>query len=194
VASSFTGDPGNPLLGFWGAFQDAAQAGGRGAANLWDTLNSAAYDQAATTLALTSTTPPTELEIQSAAKALIGNVTIQDMNGIAKDLGSWMSARQNLQSQGLYDQILGQSIFTPSWSTTAGNPAVPDRYRIRVLRDITVRGFTTIQRQEWASYELEGPLTNVIQALAQADARFTSADYNVRASINNVISYEIEQV
>jgi len=172
----------------------ARQQGGGGAANMWDAIRSGAEQWAASVLSVTSGTAPTQAAIDAATQQLIGNVTISDVNRYTQLAGDYLRAKENLQTQGLYDQIMGTSVFTPPWAQTAGNPAVPDRYRIRVLRDITVRGFTTINRQEWASYELEGPLTSVIQALAQADARFTSADYNVRASINNVLEYSIEQV
>ena len=99
-----------------------------------------------------------------------------------------------LQAQGLDEQILGRNVFTPPWSTTAGNPAVPDRYRIRVLRDITVQGFTAINRQEWATYELAGQLGTAGAAIDYANQLFTQADYNSRATINAVLDYSIEQV
>jgi hypothetical protein len=85
-------------------------------------------------------------------------------------------------------------VFNAPWSTTASNPAIPTRYRLRVLRDITYKGFTAINRQEWATYELGGVLTTVGDALTTADALFNQADYNSRASINSTLDYSIETV
>lgn len=194
MASDWPSDPNDVLGGLYGSIYAARASGGGSASNIWDAIRAGAASWAESVLSVTGSAAPTQAEIDAAAGQLLSGVTVSDVNRYNQIAGAQTAAHQNLQSQGLYDQIMGTSIFTPPWSTTAGNPAIPDRYRIRVLRSITVRGFTTIERQEWASYELEGPLTSVIQALAQADARFTSADYNVRASINDVLDYSIEQV
>lgn len=161
---------------------------------MWDALRSGAQAWASGVLSITSVLPPTEAEINLQAQQLIGNVTVRDMNRYTALAGQYISSKNNLLSQGLEEQILGTSIFVPPWATTAGNPAVPDRYRIRVLRDITVQGFTAIQRQEWATYELTGPITTAGVALDYANQLFTGADYNARARINSVLDYSIEQV
>jgi len=161
---------------------------------MWQALQSGAQAWAAGVLSVTSVEPPTEAEIALQAQQLIGNVTVQDMNKYVQLAGQYLGAKANLAAQGLDEQILGTSIFTPPWSTTAFNNAVPDRYRIRVLRDITVAGFTQINRQEWATYELAGPLTTASDALDYANNLFSAADYNSRASINSVLDYSVEQV
>lgn len=172
----------------------AREAGGGGAANMWDSIRTGAASWAEGVLAITSPTPPTADEIAAKAQQLIGGVTIQDVNKYTALAGDFLRAKGNLAAQGLEQQILGTSIFTPPWSTTAGNPAVPDRYRIRVLRDITVHGFTAINRQEWSTYELAGQLATAGAALQYANTLFGQADYNSRAEINAVLDYSIEQV
>jgi hypothetical protein len=178
----------------FGSFVSAREEGGGSAANMWQALRDSASAWAASTLNIISPNTPTQDEINAAAHELIGNVTIQDVNKYTALAGQYLSARANLAAQGLEQEIMGTSIFVPPWSTTAGNPAVPDRYRIRVLRDITVAGFTKIDRQEWATYELAGQLTTAGDALDYANTLFEQSDYNARASINNVVSYSIEQI
>ena len=194
MASNWPNDPDSVLRGLFGSLVSAAESGGRGAANMWSALHDAANSWASGVLSITSPTPPSAEEIQAKASQLIGNVTVQDMNRYSKTVGEFLRAKQNLQSLDPTSQIGGESIFNPPWATTTGNPAVPTRYRIRVLRSITVRGFTQIQRQEWATYEITSPITSVADALAQANTLFGQADYNARASINEILDYTIEAV
>lgn len=161
---------------------------------MWGALHDAARSWAEGVLRVTQAATPTAEQIDAAARGLIGRVTIQDMNRYSALAGEYLRARQNLQQLGETSQIEGTAIFQPPWSTTTGNPAVPTRYRIRVLRSITVRGFTQIQREEWATYEISSPLTTVADALNQANQLFAQADYNSRASINQVLDYSIETV
>jgi len=193
MAGNWTSDPDAVLRGLWGNLVSAAE-GGRSASNMWTALRSGAYDWARGLLSVTSVTAPTEEEIQTQASALIGHVTIMDMNRYAKLAGEYLKARQNLKSLGETDQITGNAVFSPPWAKTIGNPAVPTRYRIRVLRSINVRGFTSIDRQEWSTYEITSPLTSVADALQQANTLFAQADYNARASINEILNYTIEAV
>lgn len=178
----------------FGSFIAARDEGGGSASNMWGALRDAAYSWAASTLGITSPNTPTEAEINAASQQLIGGVTIQDVNKYTALAGQYLSAKASLAAQGLTQTIEGRSIFVPPWSTTAGNPAVPDRYRIRVLRDITVAGFTQIDRQEWATYELSGQLGTAGDALNYANTLFEQSDYNARASINRVVDYAIEQI
>jgi hypothetical protein len=198
VADNWPNTPSDVLRGMWGTFQSSAQTFGRSAVAMWNAVNDAAAAAAEYTLSITSPTVPTALQIQDAAHALIGNVTIQDVNQMAVTVGQWMAAKENLLAQGLDQQILGTSIFTPPWSTTAANPGVPDRYRIRVLRDITYRGIGATVTQ-WATYELGGPLTTLQDALDAADAAWAlssglSGKRNSSAEITSHVDYEIEQV
>lgn len=194
MGSTWPNNPDAVLRGLFGGLVTGAEGGGRGAANMWSSLKTAANDWAKGVLSVTSAVPPTDEQITATAHQLIGHVTIQDMNRYAQTVGEFLRAKQNLQELGTDYQITGDAIFSPPWSKTADNPAIPTRYRIRVLRSITVRGFTHIQRNEWATYELSGPLTNVADALQQANTLFSQADYNSRASINEILDYQIETV
>lgn len=189
----FSNDPDSVLSGLWGSLV-AAASNGRSAANMWNALKVGAYNYAEGILNVTSATTPTDEEIQQAASGLISHVTIQDMNRYVSLAGQYLSAKANLHALGPGDQIPGNAIFSAPWAATAGNPAVPTRYRIRVLRDITVYGFTAINRQEWGTYEVTSPLTTAADALLQANQLFSQAKYNSRASINDVLDYSIEVV
>jgi hypothetical protein len=161
---------------------------------MWRGLREGAYSWAEGVLSVTSSTPPTPEEIQARADEFIGHVTIQDMNRYSQLAGEYLRARQNLQQLGEGGQITGDAIFSPPWSKTVGNPAVPTRYRLRVQREIEVRGFTRITRTEWATYEFSGPITSIADLLNQANTLFAQADYNARASINQILDYSIETV
>lgn len=182
------------LRSLFGNLVSGAEFGGRGAANMWTSLHDAAANWAEGVLSVTGSTPPTALEIQTKAHQLIGNVTIQDMNRMSKTVGEFLRAKENLNNLGLDSQITGDAIFNPPWSRTGDNPAIPTRYRIRVLRSITVRGFTQIQREEWATYEMTSPLTTLSDALNRANTLFAQAPYNASASINEVLDYQIEVI
>lgn len=161
---------------------------------MWSALNTAANEWASSVLSVTSAVPPTPSAIQEKARQLIGHVTIMDVNRYASYVGQFLRANQRLHQLEPGQQITGDAIWVPPWATTVGNPAVPTRYRIRVQRSITVYGFRPIQRVEWSTYEITSPLTNVADALQQANTLFSMADYNARAKINQVLDYSIEAV
>ena len=194
MAPQWPNDPDGVLRGLFGNLVAGAESGGRGAANMWSSLRTAATDWATGVLSVTSAEPPTPDAVAAKVHQLIGHVTIQDMNRYTAKVGEYLRAKSNLAQLGESNQITGAEIFTPPWATTANNPAIPTRYRIRVLRSITVRGFTHIQREEWATYEITSPLTSVGDALQQANTLFSMADYNARASINEILDYSIEVV
>jgi hypothetical protein len=193
MAFGGSGNADSVLRGLWGSLVNAAQSG-RDAANMWSGLRSGAYDYAAGVLNVTSAEPPSEAQIQAAANSLISNVTVTDMNRYVQLAGQFLTAKQNLFNAAPYAQIEGSMIFDPPWATTSGNPAVPTRYRIRVLRTLTVHGFTTNIRNEWATYELAGPLTSIQDALNYANTLFNQADYNKTADIFSVNDYTLETV
>ncbi len=193
MASNWPNDADSVLRGLFPSLVQGA-ANGRGAANMWDSLRQGAYNWAQGVLHITNPVPANEAATQAKAAELIGHVTIMDMNRYTKMAGEFLRAKANLAAQGLDEQIMGTSIFNPEWSTTGDNPAVPTRYRVRVLRNITVRGFTHIERNEWASYEIASPITSMADVLAQANAMFSQADYNSRADINEILDYQIEVV
>jgi hypothetical protein len=191
--SDYNDDPDSILRGLFGSLTSAASEG-LGAQNMWNALRTGAYNWASSVLNVTSPTPPTVEEITNAANGLISSVTVTDMNRYASLAGQYLRAKNELAALGPNDQIPGTAIFSPPWANTADNPAVPTRFRIRVLRDITVHGFTAINRQEWATYELGGTLTTLNDAINAANTLFAQADYNARADINSVLDYSIETV
>lgn len=192
MASDWPNSSDSVLRGLWGSLVSGA-ANGRDAANMWQSLREGAYSWAESILSVTSATVPTEAEIQAKGQELIGHVTIMDMNRYTKLAGEFLRARENLQSLGANDQITGNAVFTPPWSQTAGNPAVPTRYRIRVLRSLTYRGIN-VSTEKWSTYEITSPLTSTADALDQANALFAGADYNRSAGINAILDYSIEAI
>ena len=192
MASDWPNNPDSVLRGLWGSLVNGA-ASGRGAANMWQSLREGAYSWAESILSVTSATVPTEAEIQAKGQELIGHVTIMDMNRYTKLAGEFLRARENLQSLGANDQITGNAVFTPPWSQTAGNPAVPTRYRIRVKRSLTYRGIN-VTTEKWSTYEITSPITSIADALDQANALFAGADYNRSAGINAILDYSIEAI
>jgi hypothetical protein len=177
------------MRGLFGSLQ-AGAANGRDAANMWQSLREGAYALAQDYLQKTGIVDPTEEQIQARGQELIGHVTIMDMNRYVKEVGNWMSAKSSLANLESNQQITGASIWTPSWNKTADNPAIPTRYKLRVLRDITYRGIN-VNEQRWSTYEITSPLTTIEDALGQADSLFGQARYFRSATINSILDYEI---
>lgn len=194
MPSDWGNDPDSTLRGLFGSLVSGASSGPQEVASAWSALQDAAGSWAASVLNVTEGGPVSAQMVAAKADELLAGVSVQDLNRYMATANESVAAKNALQSLDPNAQIPGNAIFVPPWATTAGNPAVPDRYRIRVLRDITVRGFTLINRQEWATYEITSPLTSVADALAQANTLFSQASYNSRASINAVLDYQIEQV
>jgi len=193
MAFGDSGSADSVLRGLFGSLVNAAQYG-RDASNMWGALRQGAYDYAESVLNVTSATAPSATEIRAAANNMLGHVTIMDMNRYVSLAGKFLAAKQNLFNAAPYSQITGNMIFDPPWATSSSNPAVPTRYRIRVNRTLTVHGFTTITRNEWATYELTGPLTSINDALNYANTLFNQADYNKTADIFSVNEYTLETV
>lgn len=192
MASDWPSDPDSVLKGLFGSLLNGA-ANGRSTANMWQALREGAYTAAQNYLNMVSPTVPTEEEIQDKGQELIGHVTIMDMNKYTQIAGEALRAKASLQSQSADEQILGESIWTPPWSRTAGNPAIPTRYQLRVLRSITYRGIN-VTEEKWSTYEITSPLTTVQDALDQADALFHRARYNNSAGINAILDYSITAI
>lgn len=193
MASDWPSNPDSVLRGMWGNLISAAQ-NGRGAANMWSALRQGAYDWAEGVLGVTSANPPTPESIQARADQLIGHVTIQDMNRYSKLAGEFLRAKDNLKATPRDSQINGSAIFTAPWATTVGNPAVPTRYRLRVLRSLTLHGLSDTPELQWASYDLTGPITTINDAMTQADTMFAQADYSSNLTINGVLDFHIEAI
>ena len=161
---------------------------------MWNALRTAARSWAEGVLNVTSSTSPTETMINAKAQDLIGHVTIQDMNRYVKTAGEYIAAKTRLHELGPNDQISGREVFRAPWATTTDNPAIPERYRIKINWQLQYKGFTTVQRNEWATYELSGSLTNAQDAIDRARSLFSQAKYNRGATIQSVLDYSIEAV
>jgi len=160
---------------------------------MWDALRTGAYNWAESLLNVTSATTPTADEIQAAADNIIGHVTVQDMNKYVQAAGDLLSAKAALMAATPLQQIEGNMIFSNELIQGSINPAVPSRYEFRVLRTLVFHGFTDVERQEWATYEMGGPLTNAYTMLNQANLLFNQAEYNSRVDIFSIDEYEIRQ-
>ena len=181
------------LRGLFGTFTAAAEAG-MGTAEVWSSLRSAATDWATSVVSVTAGAAGYDEAVSTAAQTLLQGVTIQDVNTYRAIAGAAVRAKNNLQSAAGTEQIVGTSIFQAPWSVTGDNPAIPTRYRLRVLRNITVKGFTQVERNEWASYDLGINITSVDDAIKMANDAFNREDYNKTASINSVLDYSLEVV
>lgn len=193
AASDYPNNTDGFLRGIFGSLVEAAGRNA-GTAEIWSTIKGAANDWASSTLAVTAGENVTDQMIADKVTQLIGHVTIQDVNQYRSIAGQAARAQQVLEGLAPNEQITAGAIFQAPWAKTADNPAIPTRYRIRVLRNITVSGFTAIEREEWATYDLGSVLTTTQDALDQADDLFNQAKYNKSASINRTLAYTIEAI
>ena len=184
----------NPLLsGLFGTFQESAQAGDD-TSSVWTALRQAAGNWYYQSQGITPPASAAELESTGASVLSAQGVSAANVSTYRGIAGSWQQAKTNLQALNPADQIPGEAIFVPPWSTTA-NSAVPDRYRIRVeWTQIQENGELT---QRWGSYELSGPLSSINNALYQATAialRERNSGVVSSASVPQATDYEIEQI
>jgi len=181
------------LSGLFGAFQ-AGAAQRLDTASIWQSLRQAAGSwQLQASGQLENATVD---EIQAAGvNALSGQgvsaASVSTYRGIA---GAWLAAKTRLQGLDMDQQITAREIFVPPWSTTAG-AATPDRYRIRANWEITTPDGTVLN--QWGSYELTTPLTNLNDILAQAQAQagtIPNSDWPVGGVVTGINDYELEQI
>lgn len=182
--------------GLRGIFPSIVQAASEGqtTSQVWQTIRDNADAVSAQTLSITLGRDPTGDEIADASKLFLKGVGIQQVNQARQYAGQIVEAHGALSNADPNEQITADMIAIPPWSITANNSAVQTQYRISVQRSITVRGFTRIEREEWASYNLSGPITSVADALNQANSLFASADYNRSVDINQILDYSIEAI
>ena len=184
----------NPLLsGLFGTFQESAQAGDD-TSSVWSALRQAAGNWYYQSLGITP--PSSEAELESTGASVLSEQGVSASNvstyrGIA---GTWAQAKENLMALNPADQIPGEAIFTPPWSTTA-DASVPDRYRIRVNWQWSPEGEEPTS--QWATYELNGPLSSVNNAIGQSLQLAQGSDYWValtNSSTPAANDFEIEQI
>jgi hypothetical protein len=171
-----------------------AAATGATTAGVWDAIRESAAGQATAVLSITLGRQPTPNELATATANYLSGIDAAAVSQARGAAGAFVTAHRNLLAQSPDEQILANSIARPPWATTTNLAGVNEQYRIRVLRSITVHGFTDIQREEWSSYNLEGTLTTANTALNQANTLFGNADYNRNVDINAVLDYVVEAV
>lgn len=168
-----------------------AAAEGQQTAQVWQSIREAASTAAQSTLGITLGRLPTESEVADASAAILSGVTVQAVSQARGIAGQMVSAHARLVGSDPNSQITADMIGTPPWSVTANAAGVQPQYRMSVKREIVVHGFTEITREEWATYNLSGPITTVADALAQANSLFAAADYNKSVNINQILDTTI---
>lgn len=184
----------NPLLsGLFGAFQSGA-AQRLSTSDIWSSLR-----QAAGTWQLQATGQLENATVDDIQAAGVNVLSASGVNaagvstyrGIA---GAWLAAKNRLQGLDMDQQISAREIFVPPWATTT-QAGVPDRYRIRANWEITTPDGTVLN--QWGSYELTTPLTNLNDVLAQAQAQagtIPNSDWPVGGVVTGIDDYELEQI
>lgn len=172
----------------------AAASQGQTTAQVWQTIRNSADEASAATLSIALGRQPTGEEIADASASLLSGVGILQVNAARAAAGQLVSAHAALTSADPSAQISADMVGIPPWSITANAGGVRTQYSIHVQREIVVHGFTDITRQEWATYNLSGPITSVADALNQANSLFGNADYNRNVDINQILDYSIEAV
>lgn len=185
--------PESVLRGLFGNIVASAEAGAT-TQQVWESLRAASSAWAESVLSIQLGRQPTPDEIGATASELLSGISASDVSRWRGIAGQQVAAHQAIRDLESGQQITGQSIFRAPWATTANSSVVQERYRIRVNWTVQVQGFTTIERQEWATYDLEGPLTSIEDALQQAQRAFNSAEYNRRASVQTINDYTVEAV
>lgn len=172
----------------------SAASSGASTAEVWGAIRDAAGGIAAQVLGTTLGREPTEQEVLDQVGKLLGGISATDVSQARGAAGAMVSAHSNLINGDPNAQIESSQIARAPWSTTTNVAGVSEQYRIRVQRSITVKGFTSIDRVEWSTYNLSGPLTSIADAVSQANNLFNGSAYNKTASINQVLDYVIEAV
>lgn len=178
------------LMGSFTTFQGAASQG-LSATNMWSALRQSANSWAQSVLSGGRQGAPTDEQVQAKANALLAHVRITDVNRYAQIIGQWQKARNNITSKDPLEQITAGDIFTPPWSKTSGNPAIPQSYTLRVewdRRDLI--GHKAYERV-WKSYTITGPLTNVQDLLARAERAFKESESWSRYRVRGITNFEL---
>ena len=184
----------NPLLsGLFGAFQ-AGAAQQLDTASIWQSLRQAAGSWQLQASGQLENATVNEIEaagVNVLSSQGISAASVSTYRGIA---GQWLAAKTRLQGLDMDAQTTAREIFVPPWSTTAGQN-VPSRYRIRAQWEITTPDGTVLN--QWGSYELTTPLTNLNDVLAQAQAQagtIPNSDWPVGGVVTGIDDYELEQI
>ena len=163
-------------------------------ADVWDAVYTAAESSAFSTLSTTLGREPSADELQNAVGLTIAGVGAVQVSQARAAAGQMVAAYNNLHNLESTSDIETTAIARPPWSITTNVAGVAEQYRIRVLRTVYPFSTQTFTRQEWSTYNLSGPITNVADALNQANTLWGQNPYNRRASIVSVDDYAIESV
>lgn len=172
----------------------SAASQGASTADVWGAVRNAAGNIASQVLGTTLGREPTDEEVSNTAATLLRGITATDVSQARGAAGQMVTAHNNLANADPNAQIEASMIARAPWSVTSNVAGVSEQYRIRVQRSITVKGFTEIQRDEWSTYNLSGPLTNPADALSSANAAWNGKDYNKTARIDGILDYVIEAI
>lgn len=177
-------------------FGSIVQAASQGAstAQIWDAIRTSAANVATGILRTQLGEEPTPGQVASSAATLLKGVGATQVSQARGAAGQLVNAHSNLRNLEQDAQITANEVGLPPWAQTVNARGVQTQYRIRVLRNLTFKGFKEINLQEWGTYLLSGPLTTVADALAQANALFTGSAYNKSTTINDTLDYFIEAV
>jgi hypothetical protein len=181
------------LRGLFGSIVSSVSQGAS-TAEVWQNLRDAATSQAIAHFDVVGTGDETDADVENAASALLKGVGVIQVSQARSAASQIVNAQATLMSLEPNDPISYEALGKPPWAQTINAPGVQTQYRIRVLRDVTFKGINTVNRQEWATYNLTGPLTTTADALAQADQLFANSGYNKQVSINAHLSYSIEAI
>lgn len=185
--------PDNILRGLFGSLVSSAEEG-EGTAAVWSKLRTAAANWATSQLqAMLGEGPSTEA-VSAYVSRMMSGISASMVSTYRGLAGQYVAAKSNLAQRDPESQIFGDAIWRAPWRSTGPGTGQEERFRIRVNWDIQYAGFTSVQHSEWNTYDLDGPLTSVADALRSAKDAFERATYNARASINGVLDYSIEVV
>lgn len=191
-------DPGaasdNPLLrGLFGVFQAGAAQHSQ-TADIWSDLRSSAASWQFQAQGLPQPYDPAEL--QTAGREIlraqgINAATVSSFRGIA---GQWLGARTSLADRDPEGQIMASDIFTAPWARTA-DASVPSRYRVRTLWQVEPAAGDVFTK--WKNDEIDGPLTNVDDLLANTQPTpDTESGRTILSGATGptLLAYELEQI
>lgn len=163
-------------------------------AEVWQAIRESATSAATHVLGVVLGRAPTDQEILAGASKYLQGIDAAAVSSARGVAGAMVRAHDNLVARDPATQVLADAIARPPWAITVNQQGIREQYRIRVKRALTFHGFTDVTMEEWATYDLTGPITSVADALATADTLFQQADYNRRTDINQILDYWVEAV
>jgi len=193
VAGGSWWDASSNLRGLFPAILSAASQGAS-TAGVWQAIRDAADNTAESVLNVTLGRTPTDDEVTSYASNILSGIDAASVSQARGAAGQMVTAHENLINTPIDDQIDASAIARPPWAITTNNPVVQEQYRIRINWNVETTRIGTHVTNEWATYNLSGPITSVADALGQAQSIFAGADYNRASQVTEILDYTIEAV